>query len=90
MIKVQDYRPQPFTDFTLEENRQAYQDALKKVRSELLGKQVVGVLIAIVYAAVITLVLGLLLKATIGLRASADARPSSKREGSTGAVPDMA
>ena len=51
----------------------AGQDGLFYGGSELLGKQVVGVLIAIVYAAVITLVLGLILKATVGLRASADA-----------------
>jgi len=38
MIKVQDYRPQPFTDFTQGENVRAYQEALAKVRSELLGK----------------------------------------------------
>ncbi|MFC5848923.1 L-glutamate gamma-semialdehyde dehydrogenase [Deinococcus petrolearius] len=38
MIKVQDYRPQAFTDFTLPENVKAYQDALQKVRAELVGK----------------------------------------------------
>ena len=38
MLKVQDYRPQPFTDFTQPENVQAYQQALKKVRAELVGK----------------------------------------------------
>ncbi|MFC4637127.1 L-glutamate gamma-semialdehyde dehydrogenase [Deinococcus hohokamensis] len=38
MIKVQDYRPQAFTDFTKEENVQAYRAALQKVRAELLGK----------------------------------------------------
>ncbi|WP_102127024.1 L-glutamate gamma-semialdehyde dehydrogenase [Deinococcus planocerae] len=38
MLKIQDYRPQPFTDFTLEENRQAYQTALQQVRADLLGK----------------------------------------------------
>ncbi|GGK14947.1 L-glutamate gamma-semialdehyde dehydrogenase [Deinococcus malanensis] len=38
MIKVQDYRPQSFVDFTKEENVQAYQAAVKKVRAELLGK----------------------------------------------------
>ena len=38
MIKVQEYRPQSFTDFTKEENVKAYQDALAKVRKELLGK----------------------------------------------------
>ncbi|GBF05311.1 1-pyrroline-5-carboxylate dehydrogenase [Deinococcus aerius] len=38
MLKIQDYRPQPFTDFTRPENVAAYQTALKKVRSELLGK----------------------------------------------------
>ncbi|ADY26967.1 delta-1-pyrroline-5-carboxylate dehydrogenase [Deinococcus proteolyticus MRP] len=38
MIKVQEYRPQPFTDFTKEENVKAYQEALAKVRSELVGK----------------------------------------------------
>ncbi|WP_019585065.1 L-glutamate gamma-semialdehyde dehydrogenase [Deinococcus apachensis] len=38
MLKIQDYRPQPFTDFTLPENVAAYQAALQKVRSELLGK----------------------------------------------------
>ncbi|WP_261664630.1 L-glutamate gamma-semialdehyde dehydrogenase [Deinococcus sp. Marseille-Q6407] len=38
MIKVQDYRPQPFTDFTKKENVKAYQAALAKVRGELVGK----------------------------------------------------
>jgi len=38
MLKVQEYRPQAFTDFTKEENVQAYQAALKKVRAELVGK----------------------------------------------------
>ncbi|GGL76425.1 L-glutamate gamma-semialdehyde dehydrogenase [Deinococcus aerolatus] len=38
MLKIQDYRPQPFIDFTQPENVQAYQAALKKVRAELLGK----------------------------------------------------
>ncbi|WP_288479926.1 L-glutamate gamma-semialdehyde dehydrogenase [uncultured Deinococcus sp.] len=38
MIKVQDYRPQSFIDFTQPENVKAYQDALKKVRAELVGK----------------------------------------------------
>ncbi|MBB5232600.1 L-glutamate gamma-semialdehyde dehydrogenase [Deinococcus budaensis] len=38
MLKIQDYRPQPFTDFTRPENVQAYQEALKKVRAELVGK----------------------------------------------------
>ncbi len=37
MIKVEDYRPQDFTDFTRPENAQAYQAALQKVRAELLG-----------------------------------------------------
>ncbi|PIG99550.1 L-glutamate gamma-semialdehyde dehydrogenase [Deinococcus sp. UR1] len=38
MLKIQDYRPQPFIDFTLPENVEAYQAALKKVRAELVGK----------------------------------------------------
>lgn len=38
MIKVQEYRPQPFTDFTQQDNIDAYQAALKKVRAELVGK----------------------------------------------------
>ncbi|WP_034383282.1 L-glutamate gamma-semialdehyde dehydrogenase [Deinococcus sp. YIM 77859] len=38
MIKVQDYRPQPFTDFTREENVRAYQAALQRVRAELVGR----------------------------------------------------
>ncbi|WP_135228157.1 L-glutamate gamma-semialdehyde dehydrogenase [Deinococcus fonticola] len=38
MIKVQEYRPQSFIDFTKEENVKAYQDALKKIRAELVGK----------------------------------------------------
>ncbi|MEF2278163.1 L-glutamate gamma-semialdehyde dehydrogenase [Deinococcus sp. YIM 134068] len=38
MLKIQDYRPQPFIDFTRPENVEAYQAALKKVRAELLGK----------------------------------------------------
>ncbi len=38
MLKIQDYRPQPFTDFTRPENVEAYRAALKKVRAELLGK----------------------------------------------------
>uniref|UniRef100_UPI0025C40735 aldehyde dehydrogenase family protein n=1 Tax=Deinococcus sp. TaxID=47478 RepID=UPI0025C40735 len=38
MIKVQEYRPQTFTDFTKEENVGAYQEALAKVRKELVGK----------------------------------------------------
>lgn len=38
MIKVQDYRPQAFTDFTKEENVKLYQEALKKVRQEVIGK----------------------------------------------------
>lgn len=38
MIKVQDYRPQTFTDFSKEENVKAYREALAKVRRELLGK----------------------------------------------------
>ena len=38
MIKVQDYRPQPFTDFTKEENVKAYHEALAEVRKELVGK----------------------------------------------------
>lgn len=38
MIKVQEYRPQAFTDFTKEENIKAYQDALAKVRKEIIGK----------------------------------------------------
>ncbi|BDP40783.1 L-glutamate gamma-semialdehyde dehydrogenase [Deinococcus aetherius] len=38
MLKIQDYRPQPFTDFTRPENVEAYQAALNKVRAELLGK----------------------------------------------------
>ncbi|GHG12259.1 L-glutamate gamma-semialdehyde dehydrogenase [Deinococcus piscis] len=38
MIQVQPYRPQEFIDFTKEENVRAYQDALAKVRKELLGK----------------------------------------------------
>ena len=38
MIKVQEYRPQSFTDFTKQENVQAYQAALAKVRKELVGK----------------------------------------------------
>ncbi|WP_414656558.1 L-glutamate gamma-semialdehyde dehydrogenase [Deinococcus sp. VB343] len=38
MIKVQEYRPQSFTDFTKEENVKAYQEALAKVRKELVGK----------------------------------------------------
>ena len=39
MIKVQEYRPQPFIDFTKQENIDAYQAALTKVRAELVGKQ---------------------------------------------------
>ena len=42
MIKVQEYRPQSFIDFTKEENVAAYQDALKKVRAELVGKHYPG------------------------------------------------
>ena len=38
MIKVQDYRPQSFIDFTQPENVKAYQDALVRVRAELVGK----------------------------------------------------
>ncbi|WP_272976799.1 L-glutamate gamma-semialdehyde dehydrogenase [Deinococcus geothermalis] len=38
MLKVQDYRPQPFTDFTNPENVAAYRAALEKVRAELVGK----------------------------------------------------
>ncbi|WP_412029300.1 L-glutamate gamma-semialdehyde dehydrogenase [Deinococcus yunweiensis] len=38
MLKIQDYRPQPFIDFTQEENVNAYKSALKKVRAELVGK----------------------------------------------------
>ncbi|WP_291429733.1 L-glutamate gamma-semialdehyde dehydrogenase [Deinococcus sp.] len=38
MLKIQEYRPQPFIDFTKEENVQAYRAALKKVRAELVGK----------------------------------------------------
>lgn len=38
MIKVQEYRPQSFIDFTQEENIRAYEQALQKVRNELLGK----------------------------------------------------
>lgn len=38
MLKIEAYRPQPFIDFTKTENVQAYQDALKKVRAEQLGR----------------------------------------------------
>ncbi|GGO18144.1 L-glutamate gamma-semialdehyde dehydrogenase [Deinococcus humi] len=38
MLKIQDYRPQSFIDFTQPENVQAYQAALQKVRAELVGK----------------------------------------------------
>ncbi|PNY82596.1 L-glutamate gamma-semialdehyde dehydrogenase [Deinococcus koreensis] len=38
MLKIQEYRPQPFTDFTLPENVQAYQAALRTVRAELVGR----------------------------------------------------
>lgn len=38
MLKIQDYRPQPFIDFTKEENVAAYKAALTKVRAELVGK----------------------------------------------------
>ncbi|KQR33071.1 L-glutamate gamma-semialdehyde dehydrogenase [Deinococcus sp. Leaf326] len=38
MIKVQDYRPQSFIDFTQPENVKAYQDTLAKVRAELVGR----------------------------------------------------
>ncbi len=38
MLKIQDYRPQAFIDFTLPENVAAYAAALQKVRAELLGK----------------------------------------------------
>jgi len=38
MLKIEPYRPQAFVDFTKPENAQAYQDALKKVRSEQLGR----------------------------------------------------
>ncbi|WP_293910321.1 L-glutamate gamma-semialdehyde dehydrogenase [Deinococcus sp.] len=38
MIKVEPYRPQPFIDFSLQANVDAYQAALARVRAELLGK----------------------------------------------------
>ncbi|AWN22863.1 L-glutamate gamma-semialdehyde dehydrogenase [Deinococcus irradiatisoli] len=38
MIKVEPYRPQTFTDFSLQANVDAYHAALAKVRAELLGK----------------------------------------------------
>ncbi|MFC3862270.1 L-glutamate gamma-semialdehyde dehydrogenase [Deinococcus antarcticus] len=38
MIKVQEYRPQSFIDFTRQENIDAYQAALTRVRAELVGK----------------------------------------------------
>jgi 1-pyrroline-5-carboxylate dehydrogenase len=38
MIKVEPYRPQPFIDFSLQANVDAYKAALAKVRAELLGK----------------------------------------------------
>ncbi|MFC4452709.1 L-glutamate gamma-semialdehyde dehydrogenase [Deinococcus sonorensis] len=38
MLKIEQYRPQDFTDFTRPENVEAYKVALSKVRSELLGK----------------------------------------------------
>ncbi|MFC6616498.1 L-glutamate gamma-semialdehyde dehydrogenase [Deinococcus radiophilus] len=38
MLKIEEYRPQSFIDFTKEENIQAYQEALAKVRRELVGK----------------------------------------------------
>ncbi|GGM08328.1 L-glutamate gamma-semialdehyde dehydrogenase [Deinococcus aerophilus] len=38
MLKIQEYRPQAFIDFTLPENVAAYAAALQKVRAELLGK----------------------------------------------------
>ncbi|ASN81181.1 L-glutamate gamma-semialdehyde dehydrogenase [Deinococcus ficus] len=38
MIRVQEYRPQAFTNFTKEENVKAYQEALAKVRQEIVGK----------------------------------------------------
>lgn len=37
MIRVQDYRPAEFIDFTQSENIKAYEAALKKVRKELVG-----------------------------------------------------
>lgn len=37
MLKVQEYRPQDFIDFTKPENKAAYEAALKKVREEWVG-----------------------------------------------------
>ncbi len=34
---LQPYKHEPFTDFTIEENKQALLDAIKKVESELGG-----------------------------------------------------
>jgi Amt family ammonium transporter len=41
--------------------------------AELLGKQIVGVLVAVAIAVIGTLIIGLIVKAVTGLRASADA-----------------
>ncbi|THF71832.1 L-glutamate gamma-semialdehyde dehydrogenase [Deinococcus sp. Arct2-2] len=38
MLKIQEYRPESFIDFTQADNVAAYQAALKKVRAELVGK----------------------------------------------------